>query len=161
MNIFVVDRDPVKAARAQCDKLVVAMPRESAQMLSTVARKSGLKIGLKSTHENHPCTLWAGESRENYEWLLTHAFALCNEFVRRYMNTHDCKKAIIACRDCAWLIRFPGTGLTPFAQVMPEKYRQKDAVRAYRAFYKGEKARFAKWAHCPPPKWWSAPNAGA
>ncbi len=36
MNIFVLDRDPTKAAHMMCDKHVVKMILESAQMLSAV-----------------------------------------------------------------------------------------------------------------------------
>ena len=36
MNIFVLDEDPVKAAEYHCNKHVVKMILESAQMLSTV-----------------------------------------------------------------------------------------------------------------------------
>ena len=38
MNIFVLDRDPYKAAEMMCDKHVVKMILESAQMLSTAHR---------------------------------------------------------------------------------------------------------------------------
>ena len=38
MNIFVLDTDPVTAAQLQCDKHVVKMIVESAQMLSTAHR---------------------------------------------------------------------------------------------------------------------------
>ena len=38
MNIFKLDDDPVISAQEQCDKHVVKMPTESAQMLSTAHR---------------------------------------------------------------------------------------------------------------------------
>ena len=38
MNIFILDEDPAEAARQQCDKHVVKMIVESAQMLSTAHR---------------------------------------------------------------------------------------------------------------------------
>ena len=38
MNIFILDRDPITAAQLQCDKHVVKMIVESAQMLSTAHR---------------------------------------------------------------------------------------------------------------------------
>ena len=38
MNIFVLDQDPTQAAQLQCDKHVVKMIVESAQMLSTAHR---------------------------------------------------------------------------------------------------------------------------
>ena len=36
MNIFVLDTDPVKCAQSHCDKHVVKMVLETAQLLSTV-----------------------------------------------------------------------------------------------------------------------------
>lgn len=38
MNIFILDKDPVISAQLQCDKHVVKMIVESAQMLSTAHR---------------------------------------------------------------------------------------------------------------------------
>ena len=38
MNIFYVDRDPVKAIQMMCDKHIVKMILESAQMLCTAKR---------------------------------------------------------------------------------------------------------------------------
>ena len=38
MNIFILDDDPIKAAQLQCDKHVVKIIVESAQMLSTAHR---------------------------------------------------------------------------------------------------------------------------
>jgi len=46
--------------------------------------------------------------------------------------------------------------LTAFAQAMPESYRNEDVVRAYRAYYAGEKRVMASWkAPSAPPVWWS------
>ena len=38
MNIFILNEDPVRSALDQCDKHIVKMPLESAQMLSTAHR---------------------------------------------------------------------------------------------------------------------------
>ena len=38
MNIFYLDKDPIKAAQMSCDKHCVKMIVESAQMLSTANR---------------------------------------------------------------------------------------------------------------------------
>ena len=48
MNIFFLDEDPKYAAQMQCDKHVVKMVLETAQMLSTAARAQGHKVGYKS-----------------------------------------------------------------------------------------------------------------
>ena len=112
MNIFILDEDPVRAAQLQCDKHIVKMPLESAQMLSTVHRmldgtetrrpsKSGKtmvkyweldepreSILYKAVHYTHPCTVWSMESVANYNWHYEHFVALHDEFVYRYGKTH-------------------------------------------------------------------------
>ena len=82
MNIFYFYDNPVKAAEAQPDKMLVKMPLETAQMLCTAHREldgDGYadKVGLyKRAYWNHPCTIWAGECSENYSWLYAHFLAL-------------------------------------------------------------------------------------
>ena len=45
MNVFVLDKDPVKAVVQQCDKHIVKMILESAQMLSTSHRMlDGIRV---------------------------------------------------------------------------------------------------------------------
>ena len=121
MNIFVVDEDPEIAARQLCDKHVVKMILESAQMLCTVARNHGYEDApYKKAHPKHPCTLWAGKSAENWQWLITHGLAMAEEYTRRYGRQHKSEAVI---RWCARLpIGFPEKELTPFAQAMPEQY---------------------------------------
>lgn len=118
MNIFILDEDPVKAAEMQCDKHVVKMITESAQMMSTAHRlldgkmvmkpsKSGKRmvkyydlyegaddlememILMKNVHEHHPCTIWTMESSGNYEWHWEHLNALCKEYTRRYSTEKE------------------------------------------------------------------------
>jgi hypothetical protein len=52
----------------------------------------------------------------------------------------------------------PNTICTDFAQAMPEQYKNSDAVTAYRAYYLGEKARFAKWKLGNIPEWFILKN---
>ena len=72
---------------------------------------------------NHPCTIWARESQENYEWLLDHAYAMCQEYTRRYGKVHKSIHAIEWCGKNYHKLSLPRTGLTPFAQAMPEEYK--------------------------------------
>ena len=117
MNIFVLDKNPITAAQLQCDKHVVKMVTESAQMLSTAHRlldgapirkpsKSGKTmrtyyclyegqddlemetILMANVHEKHPCTLWTMQSSGNYYWHWTHLKALCEEYTYRYSKIH-------------------------------------------------------------------------
>ena len=153
MNIFVVDRDPVVAAQQLCDKHVVKMILETAQMLCTVAHNQGHIAPYRKTHPKHPCTLWAGASAANWTWLLQHGLAMCAEYTRRYGRVHKSEEVILWCARLR--MRFPASELTPFAQAMPPQYKSECAVTAYRAYYHGEKAKFATWKS-EVPTWWIA-----
>ena len=78
MNIFFVDQDPIAAAQALYDTHVVAMVRESAQMLSTAHRVLGEPHDAlcKATHINHPCSVWVRANVDNYYWLFDHFVGL-------------------------------------------------------------------------------------
>ena len=63
MNIFVLDTDPQTAARLMCNKHVVKMILESAQMLCS-AFENG-EAPYRRAYYNHPCTKWARESKHD------------------------------------------------------------------------------------------------
>ena len=93
MNIFVTDPDPVISAQTLCDKHVVKMVLESAQMLSTAWREYSSEYAdehelYKTAHLNHPCSIWVRLARENYRWLYKHFVALCEEYTHRYEKSH-------------------------------------------------------------------------
>ena len=152
MNIFVLDDCPKKSAEMACDKHVVKMILESAQMLCTVANDKGFESPYKPVHRKHPCTIWVSKSRSNWEWLIDHSVALCDEYTSRYRKTHKSRAVIEWAKSLN--IDLPSTGLTNFAQAMPEKYKRRSAVEAYRLYYLGEKKRFAKWKFTKKPDWW-------
>ena len=54
MNIFYLDKDPVVAAQMSCDKHVVKMILESAQMLCTVKRVLDGTESVSYTHLTLP-----------------------------------------------------------------------------------------------------------
>ena len=151
MNIFAVDKDPKISAQQLCDKHVVKMILESAQMLCS-AYPNG-DAPYKRAFYNHPCTIWARESQENYEWLLTHAYAMCQEYTRRYGKVHKSIDAIEWCGKNYIKLKLPQKGLTKFAQAMPEQYKNKCSITAYRSYYNGEKAGFATWKTRKSPEW--------
>ena len=148
MNIFILDNDPAKAAQYHCDKHIPKMILESAQMLSTV-----LGGPYKPTHKNHPCTLWVAESQDNAEWVMTLAWHLNNEWRARYGHNQNHKswEVIRSMEDADLVGKLPPKGLTPFAQAMPDEYRNEDAVAAYRAYYRSK--TFAAWRNGAP-AWW-------
>ena len=167
MNIFVLDKDPVVAARMHCDKHVPKMCVEAAQTMASALRRHDApsermpltKAGTpyKGGYKHHPCTVWAGDSRMNFMWLATHALALCKEYEQRFtegktMNVeHACKAPILHMID--WIEYIPEGDYTPFALAMPDEYKDEDAVKAYQAYYHSK--QFAKWEKgTPAPSWW-------
>ena len=151
MNIFVLDKEVEKCAEYHCDKHVIKMILESAQMLSAVVRLNGHDIGYKLTHKNHPCTIWARESLSNYNWLVRLTRLLNYEYRYRYdkdinHKSYDLVKTLP-------IPDLPDIGLTPFAQAMPEQYKNKNAVKAYRDYYINEKSSFLTWTKRKKPKW--------
>jgi hypothetical protein len=161
MNIFVVDNDPIISASNLCDKHVVKMIVEGCQMLSTVHWQyssqffyAGKFELYKKAFENHPCTIWAESSKDNYLWLATHTHALSLEYTNRYGKIHKAHDMTVA--FCNYIpCGIPNRALTKFAQAMPDKYKNADPVQAYRNYYIHEKARFAKWKNTNPPLWFS------
>ena len=155
MNIFIIDTDPIIAAQQQCNKHVVKMVVESAQLLVT-AFPAGT-MGYKHTHFNHRCARWMRESQQNFRWLLAHAVALCEEYTKRYDRTHKTEGIIDNMLDVK--PDLPDIGLTPFARAIKEPWKtmtmNMPIVEAYRHYYIGDKARFAKWApRASAPLWW-------
>lgn len=162
MNIFYVNTDPVLAAQDLPDKLVVKMPLESAQMLSTAQRFyydadycDACDI-YKTAYLNHPCTIWARESAGNYNWLYCHFVALCEEYTYRYGKVHasDTKLRRVLSRVP---LSMPSLGLTTIAQAMPDQYKDVDPVKAYRNYLINEK-HYAEWnKNRAKPDWWVKP----
>ena len=151
MNVFVLHHNPELAARAQCDKHVVKMPLESAQMLSTAVQRWGGDAPYLPTHRNHPCTQWAGNNRYHFDWLLTHGLALCDEYAERYGRVHKSRRVIEHCVNQRGII--PAYVFEQQPLCMPNEYKSGDVVASYRAFYHGEKSQFATWKQNRP-EWW-------
>lgn len=152
MNIFILDHDIKRCARYHCDQHVSKMILESVQMLCTALNKKGFSTPYRSTHTQHPCVLWVEQSFDNFCWLQQLAIELNKEFRWRYHKPAD--HASIAVLEALQDYRYDSHGLLDFAQAMPDQYKvEGDAVAAYRQFYLGEKARFARWTRRRPPPW--------
>ena len=137
MNIFVLSRSPRKAAEFHCDKHVVKMILETAQLLYSAHWVCGTPLptsAYKKTHANHPCAIWARTSIDNYRWLCALGTWLCIEYTFRYGKTHKTAAHLhwLRCNEPC----LPEVGLTRFAQAMPDIYKDEDPVVAYRAFYR-------------------------
>jgi len=155
MNIFVLHRDPVVAAQMQCDRHVVKMVLESAQMLSTAVNVLGGEARYKTAHVNHPCSIWARETLGNFIWLYDHGMALAKEYTERYGKRHKSEEVIQDCMDEIRPLPLYNLKRTPHPLCMPDEYKTTDVVESYRSFYIGDKSRFAQWNKTrPAPQWW-------
>lgn len=153
MNIFVLDKDIKTAAQMHCDKHVSKMILESAQMLCTALWNNNQDAPYKPVHAKHPCTLWASDSLENWEWLRDFAIYLNEEFCWRYDRSCNHKSA-----DVILSLTRPNIeskGLQQHPQCMPDEYKvTNDPVQAYRNYYVGEK-HFAVWTKRDTPRWYT------
>ena len=169
MNIFVLDKNPIIAARMMCDKHIPKMIVESAQMMASAVRRWGAtddvmpltKAGkpYKGGYANHPCTVWAGDTFGNFSWLTDHAMALCVEYTSRFGKEHTCADPISQLWHVGIVVS-PShrRTTTPFALAMPDEFKQEDAIQAYRAYYHSK--TFAKWEKgTDAPYWWMGVTA--
>lgn len=151
MNIFFLDENIEKCAAYHCDKHVVKMILETAQLLCSAHWMVGNEAPYRLTHKNHPCAIWVRQSIYNYNWLLELGFALCAEYNRRYDKVHKTQRVMDWCEKN--IPDLPDRNFTIPPQCMPEIYKQSCTVEAYRAYYRGEKKEFAVWKHTLTPTW--------
>lgn len=152
MNIFILDENPMKCAQYHCDKHVVKMILETAQLLCGSHWVSNSSAPYKLSHKNHPCSIWTRECIENYVWLCDLGIKLCEEYTYRYNKTHKSQQIIEWC-----MINLPNLeengNITPFALAMPDEFKVKCPVESYRNYYKGAKSSLASWKRRNKPEW--------
>lgn len=141
MNIFILDKDIKKCAEYHCDKHVVKMILETAQLLCSSIWMSGGKAPYRLTHKNHPCSKWSRESLENWLWLKELGLELCKEYTRRYNKIHKTEGIIKGLKTP----KLESKGMTPFPLAMPDIYKTKNPVKSYRNYYIHEKKEITQW----------------
>ena len=156
MNIFVSSFDAKESAQALDDKRLIKMILETAQIISTNTNLAGLRSGpYKTTHQNHPCTVWARQSHDNCLWLVEHFASLCHEYENRFNREHKCYQYLDLFYNCSTDIAYPKEGLTTFPNCTTFK-EIPETTRAYR-LYLNQKwfndKRKPKWTKTKPPVW--------
>lgn len=137
MNIFVTHKNPKDAVQFLGDRHLSKAIVETVQLLSTAMRKAGY-IGndvYKSTHEQHPCTIWTGECRENYVWLLAYFVHATKEYYYRKGKEHKTESLFLTLYEGQFLMpelraddNYPKR--TPFVNCTP--YKALPVHEAYR-----------------------------
>lgn len=156
MNIFLLDFDPAKAAQCLADTHVVKMALETTQIVCTVLNQAGYVTPYRSTHVNHPCVKWASETPYNLAWLYEHGLALCHEYTARFHKVHKCLSILLDLK--ASVDTFPATdkAFSWPPQVMPDQYKDRHVVAAYRAYYRSKLQTSKvplKWTNAVRPEW--------
>ena len=155
MNIFLLDYDTKKCARYHCDKHVVKMILETAQLLCGVHHVTNqvtTEVPYKLSHKNHPCAIWARQSLPNYLYLCDLGLELCKEYTYRYGKRHKSQDVIEWCLTNKPNI--PDTTFTTPARAMPDDYKVDNVVESYRRYYMGEKSNIAVWKNREVPEWY-------
>lgn len=155
MNIFFLDTCPFKAGKEHCDKHIVKMILEYGQMLSTAHRildNNNHPLLYKKAFINHPMTIWVRQSFHHYIYLYNLWTECLHEYRRRYAKVHKAEEMMILLSKCPKNLKSEIWQNPP--QCMPEIYKRKNYIAGYRAFYLGEKSRFAKWKTTKIPTWY-------
>tara|TARA_R100000951_G_scaffold111369_1_gene110317 strand:+ start:1809 stop:2324 length:516 start_codon:yes stop_codon:yes gene_type:complete len=159
MNIFYLDRDPMKCAIDHCDKHVVKMILEYAQLLSTAHHEIDGEPSIdcyKPTHKNHPSAVWVRENRSNYQWLYHLLNNLLDEYTDRYDKTHKTESSGIFRNLSKIPYELPGGKFTDPPQCMPDDCKvDGDTIAAYRNYYIREKSYMARWKFTQEPIWYT------
>lgn len=163
MNIFFLAGDPRSAARFHCDKHVITMIKESAQLLSTaihVASAGSIPTYYKPTHANHPCGIWARESLANWNWLHSLMIALDDEYRFRFdkpeshlsVRLMEANEIVEKAARC--LPGLQSDDITEPALAIPPQYQiPGNAIASYRAYYIGDKAHMLNYTKRERPEW--------
>lgn len=159
MNIFYLHTDPVKCAEYHCDKHVVKMILESAQLLSNAHHMlDGEQVIIpiyKLTHKNHPSAIWVRSSSSNYGWLWQLLANLCKEYTYRYVKTHKVEREGLLTTLYTQPKNIPNIPFSPPPPAMPDEYKVTDSVQSYKNYYIGAKKSFARWTNRPVPVWFN------
>jgi hypothetical protein len=163
MNIFVLDEDPVLAAKYHCDKHIVKMAVETNQMLATAYHflsKDKSWKGFPSdniykiTHINHPCSIWVRESEENYTWTILLGLAIGDEHYKRYGKRTKSYEVTKWFFDNIVNVEFKKKTLTKFMECMDDVYKRDNPILSYRNLYMTGKRDICKWKK-DKPVWFS------
>ena len=174
MNIFYLSENPEQSAKWHCDKHVLKMIIEYAQLLSTAHRMlDGEEVKVlsntgkqmvtqyklsdyrenhlyKCAHINHPSNIWVRSSKDHYIYTMELWNNLNREYTERYNKVHVTFKKL-----CQYLNQLPNNidknvGFQEPPQCMPDDCKEISAVKAYRKFYKAHKREFATWKNGTP-----------
>lgn len=154
MNIFILDSNPELCAQYHCDKHVVKMITETAQLLCSAYYYTGESdlSPYRLAHHNHPCAIWVRQSSANWWWLWWLGYFLYEEYRYRYGNRmHKAGEVIKGLKFAPPSL--PEVDMTFPALAMPSYCKTNDPIESYRNYYRGEKQHLMQYTKREIPYW--------
>lgn len=172
MNIFYLDKNPMRCAEMHNDKHCIKMILEYAQLLSTTHRvldgvsqlERSTTTGRQrtryilpddrndmlysATHINHPSAIWVRQSLSNYMWLSHLLVELCKEYTYRYGKVHKCESiGLVKTLLNTVPNNIPKGNFTEPTPAMPEDIKVKgSSIASYKNYYIKNKQHLASWS---------------
>ena len=161
VNFFYLHNNPTKCARYYCNKHVLKIPIEIAQILCNIHYELSENVppykkclAVKSTLGPY---VWIKESLANYKYAVALGIALINEYKYRYnKESHKTENSL------KWLSKnlpdiLPDIGPTPFRMTHQQsmyQYLSEDSVFNSRFMYTEIKCTRDSWRNRSTPKWY-------
>ena len=175
MNIFLLDTYIEKSLQYHCDKHVVKMVLEYAQILSTCHHElDGISSSIlneiyKPTQKNHPSVVWARAHESHYDTLYEMFRLSLQEYTHRYGKTHKTGQLLELLKSPPHRICTEGkvykVGTTKFHTLPPQSMTEEcrktpssptdldSVIEAYRKYYLIEKKHLLAYRNRNFPKW--------
>ena len=162
MQLFIIDKDPFKAAHALADCHVRKQILETAQILTAFWVNSGherLEWMPKPQNYNHPVAM--ALNQENVNWVIEHLHGLLNEFFWRFNHTHSYEYLKYSWKDSRILkklniFNYNIENFYSFHRMFSGfKPEPSDIVSEYRQYYrwKSKQIKNFKYTNVKPPEW--------
>jgi hypothetical protein len=162
VNFFYLDTNPKKCAEYYCNKHVLKIPIEIAQILSKIHHELQSGVDYNSIYKNSLVVknslgpyIWAIESIDNYLWTCNLGIELINEYKLRYNKESHKTENILK-----FLLnnppKLPKIGITKFRGTNKYdmfQYISKDPVECARYNYAEMKCANDKWTRREIPNW--------
>lgn len=159
MNIFATNLDPFICAMEHNSTHVTKQILENYQILSTVTRKfeseRDCAVLYKETHRIHPCVLWAGRTKSNYEWLVALTEALGEVYTVRRGLVHKSEEKLLE-RLVEPPKGIPHGGLTKHVLCLPDHVAMSndfDVEKSYQAYVNNKCIEWLQRDKPIVPKW--------
>jgi len=164
VNFFYLDQDPKICAQSYCNKHIIKIPIEIAQILSKIHHDLESSIDYSTIYNSSQVVkntlgpyLWAMESYDNYIWSCRLGLELINEYKYRY-NKFEHKTEKILLSLLANPPNLPKIGITKFIGTNKYdmfQYISDDPIICAKYHYSEIKCENDKWTNRTIPIWFT------